>query len=258
MWDEFYVSLAEAHLQLQHRAYLMPVVAEWWRQQGWDVPPILHAGYAGIFARQLATYRYEDALFAHMCEQGHLTPLWCPYSGDRFSTHSSLKKSYVQPVYCSGLGRSGGPKTQKQKLVSDFQKINGMPLNQIVTDEGQSLVEFHLELHQRMTGGGSVQDLTTTLQQIGGAKEYYRFDMSVYLAHGVLFEDFHGGESGNKLDRFTTDVFEPAFHEITKRFGVKPLIVRMPWCPEMGYYPADASWRTHGVMDRVLASLSAQ
>lgn len=258
MSNEFYVTLREAHAELQRRAHMMPVIEAWWQEQGWEVPAIAHAGSAGIFARQLATFRYEDAIFAYMCRIAGLTPVWMPYALDWFSTNSSLKMCYVLQFLCSGVGRAGGAKLCKKKLVRDIQALVGKRLIDIVVDDGRNLRDLHMELHQKMTGGGCVQDVSHTLQQIGGVHEYYRFDMSLYLAHGVLFEDFHGGESGAKLNSFTTGIFEPAFHEITEQFGMKPLIVRMPWCPAMAYYPADEQWQEHGVMDEILAVLETE
>jgi hypothetical protein len=65
----------------------------------------------------------------------------------------------------------------------------------------------------------------------------YDLFLLLFVAHMVLFEDYHGGESGDELDGFTSKVFEPAFERVYKCFDVKPLIVPVAWKPEFAYYP---------------------
>ena len=256
MSDEYYVPLQEAFEMLRSRAHLVPIVEEWWWDQGWTVSNFPHAGGAGCLARQLATFRYEDALFQEMNRIAGLVPVWCPYQADKFSGASSLKKSYIRPLFCSGRGRNGGLKIDKPRLIrGELQNFEGVRLENIKLDSGTSLVDFHRSHLQTMVPGAVVHDVSDTLVKIGRPQQYYRFDMSLYVSHVVLFEDYHGGESGNKLDSFTTGIFEPAFHEIKAIFGVKPLIVRLPWCQGMGYYPADSNWREHSILDKVLEQL---
>lgn len=246
--DDWYISLEEARDVLHERKALIPQVEAWWKEEGWKIPHIIHTGDAGFFARQLASFRYEDLVFQQMCHKAGLTPVWLPYEADRFSDQSSLKRSYVRPLFCTGRGKNGGLQTRKRRLVPDMQAILGKRLNEIIIHDGTSLVDFHRQLHSRHSGG-AVQEVSGILTQIGNPRAYYRFDMSLYIAHGILFEDFHGGESGQKLNRFTTQIFEPAFQEVARIFGVKPLIVQMPWCKELGYYPENSSSEALSVVD---------
>ena len=64
------------------------------------------------------------------------------------------------------------------------------------------------------------------LKQFGNAKDYYFAEMSVYVAHGVLFKDFHsrGKMSSKGSGNFTYKIVEPAFYKTLDVFGVKPVI----------------------------------
>jgi hypothetical protein len=104
---------------------------------------------------------------------------------------------------------------------------------------------------------GSIRvDMSEWLQRLGKAKNYYQAYLALFVAHNVLFEDYHGGEStGNgQLGGFTADVFEPAWHAVRDRFGVAPMITPLPWFPELAYYPANGEWMNHGIIPDELLS----
>lgn len=61
------------------------------------------------------------------------------------------------------------------------------------------------------------------------APEYYGAYLAVFGGLNCLLEDFHGGESGNALKKFTENVFEPAFDRVERILGFKPLIYKLPW-----------------------------
>ncbi|MBI4252577.1 hypothetical protein HY623_00125 [Candidatus Uhrbacteria bacterium] len=208
----------------------------------------------GVLSRHVATFRYEDGLFALMAKEAGLLPMWLEYVGDKYVDVSSYKRSLLRPTLCSGRGRNGGLKLRKETLVENEQFWRGKPFQNIVTDHGGQLVAWHHTLQNEMLEGLLVEkpvrtDCTGWLGRIAStAHGYYEAYMSVFVAHGVLFEDYHGGESGNALDNFTGRVFEPAWKRLHERFGVRPLIVRLPWWESLGYYPGDREWRSHGVI----------
>lgn len=236
---------------LQVREKIKPLVEEWWQENGWGMTSLPQIPNAAVLARQLATFRYEDAVFASMSEEVGLVPVWFSYTGDKFSTESKLKRSYLHPVYCDGCGRNKGLKLRTERLVADMNRYSGRTLDQISTLHGVSLVEYHHEHLQQMYPDALTCDNTQWLKKIGtganAAKKYYCAYLSLFLAHAVLFEDYHGGESGTALDNFTSEVFEPAYAEVAKLFGVSPLIVKLPWWNELQYYPANSNWKDHGV-----------
>lgn len=66
------------------------------------------------------------------------------------------------------------------------------------------------------------------------ASEYYKFYLTFFAAHGVLFENFTYQEDEA---RFTEEIFLPAFETVRQTFGVPPLIV--PAVPE------EESWNVY-------------
>lgn len=249
MDKDYYIPLALAAKVLNERKSMRSKVESWWLEQGLGLPS-LPAGDLGVLARQIASYRYEDVLFLDLARTAGLQPLWLELTSDRMSTNSNYKKSLLHPVYYHRRGRNGGMVTTKQKL-TELMPWVGKRLSDVVLSDGQNLVEYHHNRFDQVFGAHSRIDNS---QWINGKRvqEYYPVFLSLFLAHCVLFEDYHGGESGDKLNSLTILVFEPTFEQLRKRFGVGPLIVKMPWVQELKLYPPDQNWREHGVIPQDL------
>jgi hypothetical protein len=245
MSDHYYIPLSEAAAALRARQPLREEVMRFWESEGATFPTeLMQLRPSAVWARQLVSWRFEDVLFADMARQARLPTFWYPYEGDRFVSLSSLKRSYVHPVIAEGIDRNGNIINRRQRLVKRPERCDRQLLSDIVTDCGQRLVDWHRRRWDQFYGIGTVVDATTHKLSWGNTLQRdYLGLMSLFIAHGVLFEDYHGGESGDALDRFTLDVFEPAFAAVTRWFGVSPLIVRMPWSPSLALYPSE-HWNT--------------
>lgn len=257
MSAEWYVSADSMPRHLEARTSLRGAVEEYWKSQGFVFPSaFMHDMPLGFVSRHLATARYEDCAFILMAERAGLTPVWSTYVRDRFVTHSPVKGSYLLPRIVSGFSRRGFPQIRKLAL-ADTQEAERerRRLNEITTREGSSVVAWHRAVLEGVYPGALVTDPSDIYMSLGGAKGYYPLLLSLAVAHGVLFEDFHGGESGEGLNRFTHEVFEPAFRVVEEIFGVPPLIVPLPWWHELGYYVAPhrvSQWREDRVILRDL------
>lgn len=257
----FYIALEEARETLRSRQRLRNEVEAWWQENGWGAPPIPEDDNLGILARQMWTGRGEDVLFYIMAQRAGLTPCFSSYLGDHFIRTSNLKLSYIQPTLFKGLGkRSGKPMTERVPLarVEVCEKHSLKELRWQVIQRGRrstntgleyphgigSLADLHAQHQDLVFGEAPLRfDITSWYRRIGPCREYYRGLLSLYIAHGVLFEDYFGGESGGMLDAFTRDIFLPAWQEVTERFGVQPMMVRLPWWTELGWYPRNrADW----------------
>ncbi len=247
MSSKYYTPLGAAAELLAQRSHLQLQVERWWESRGWGIPPFPGIKNMAVFARHVVTARYEDLVFYLLARRAGLTPVWLSYTADKMVDVSPFKRGLLNHLVCSGRGRSGGFKTKPVRL-GNVQDWKGRPLNEVRLDGGELLVDYHHRRQQEILPGAITGDVSPWLTAIGKAKDYYVAKLAVYIAHGVLFEDYHGGESGAELGGFTTTVFEPAFAEVETLFGVKPLIVAMPWRPEFAYYAADSNWREHGVI----------
>ncbi len=258
----FYVGLVEAREELLSRHHLRQEVEQWWSEErGFPFPQaFLHERPLGFVSRHLATARYEDILFIRMCEIVGITPVWSTYTGDKFIDRSPVKYSYLQPRVVEGFGKRNVPIVRRFRL-ADPKAWEGRRLDEIqVVHEKKSLVSYHEERLRSIYSVPRlitlwINDLTFVYKDCeGGAVGYYPLLLSLAIAHGVMFEDFHGGESTSvSLDSFTSRVFEPAFREVSEHFGAPPLIVPLPWWKELGYYPSPelcraVPWRTHPIL----------
>jgi hypothetical protein len=245
-----YISLETAREELIARSGLRACVEKQWANAGLEFPLSIPEGvYYAAFARQLASFRFEDAQFILMSEKAGLQPSWLPYTADRFVTRSALKRSYILPMMAERYGRNGGLVVKRARLIADVNDCSGKKLNEIRTITSCTLPAWHKDRLHSAYGSAHVFDESAyapTWSKLP-TKERYEAFLSFFVAHMVLFEDYHGGESGNELDGFTTTVFEPAFERVRERFGVSPLVVPVPWKPEFAYYPESellGSWRS--------------
>ncbi len=251
MREKYYFSAREAAAELESRRIkgLHKDVEERFKLKGWPFPN-LPSGNLGVLVRQVATVRYEDLFFMEMAKAVSLCPIWPEYTSDKFVSSSRFKKSLLHPFFCSGKGRNNGWVVTKKKL-SCVVSWDGRKLSDIrIKNNTISLVDYHHNLRDRFIPGVIRTEMSDFLDCFLGAAGYYQAYLSLFVAHGVLFEDYHGGESGCALNSFTENVFQPAWESVTKEFGMRPLITPLPWLDGMQFYPANHNWMNHGVFDK--------
>lgn len=247
-----YTSLAESRKKIQERTIFREKVEKWWKENGLWVPPFLAKNNDempfGVFARQIATFRYEDAIFLLLTEKGGLQPMWIEYTIDRFSVASPFKRSLLKRTVCAGCGREGGYRLKVEKL-GDIDSKSGSILLTIETDRGEKLVDFHHRIFDRFVGERCREDLSSWLHAAGNwAQNFYEAYFSLFVAHCVLFENYEEEENGKKSVGFYGTALS-AFNRNLERFGVEPLIVAMPtWQEKYAFYPQRSDWRNDGVL----------
>lgn len=246
MSELYYISASQAEKELQNRRALRAEVEAFWEENGIPFPEVLKQdGKFACLGRHVATFRFEDAVFTLMAQSADLEPMWLTYTGDKFVTCSNVKRSLTRPAMTQRLNRNGDPITVTNKLVPNIDQWSGKPLSMIHTRSGESLVDWHGRRLIEAVPNAVVHDMTPICRDWGGrADRYYRAYLSLFVAHAVLFEDYHGGESGDQLDGFTANVFEPNADQLEDRFGVKPMVTPLPWWPELSHYP-DGEWLTN-------------
>ena len=250
--EKFYFTAGEAATELKMRMKLRAQIEDWWNQQGWGNPDFLGMlpANAAVLARHVATARYEDIVFSQLAISVGLEPVWIEYLNDKFSDRSDFKRSLLKRCVFKGRGkRSGQIISINESLVKDMTASVGLKLNQIQTSAGGNLVERHHQQHALFFPKNPRFDISNWYAKAGPrAVNYYPALLSFFIAHAVLFEDYHGGESGAKLGDFTEKVFTPAWQNIETTFGTRPLIVPLPWRSEFSMYPEKNDWRNHGII----------
>jgi hypothetical protein len=123
---------------------------------------------------------------------------------------------------------SDGRDMVRFKTVIDFNKSTGKSIGELTASCHVPLVDFHHMLFENVTGL-AVEDVcidgTPWFKANGGvAEHYYTSLLSFFIRDAILFDNFM---LNSKEKRFTTQIVLPAFQEVTKRFGVRPLIVQL-------------------------------
>lgn len=251
-----YYTPEEAARQLQNRVGLKSCVEDWIHRNGWGerfhiFPQI---DRMAVIARHIATFRYEDAVFYTMSSKNGFKPVWLEYLDDKMVSSSPVKMSYLSPIFCSGLGRNGGYKARKKKLVPPNLWM-GKALKSIKDNNSVLLSDLHHQIQDHHMVGVNRFDMSQWLSSFDrGSRDYYTPFIALCVSHMVLFEDYHGGESDETgvLSNFTKIVFEKAYKTVFDEFGVRPLIVKLPWFSGANMYPDPEAgdWREHGVVPK--------
>lgn len=184
-----------------------------------------------LLARQIATPNFELQQFSRLVDAlpGFKKTIMTLHK-DKF-TPCNASKYHLGKIVCHDGNLPNGKKTSVQAV--DFIKYNGKKLSDVETIWGQPLADFHNELLQMGISG----NVTNTIAQLEcsnwvskmgkTAKEYYSKFLLLFLQNGILFENFLLKEKGETA--FTQEVFLPAFMNVMKETGMKPLIV--PFLP---------------------------
>lgn len=236
--EDIYCSVLEVRKVFENRRHLRKKIEAWWKSQGWHIPlDFFQTDPIAGFGRAVATRRYEDILFSLSASRLGFRPVWMEYTESTLSTHSPFKRSLLQPVFYVKHGKNNGMVVETRKL-APLQNNRTKRLSEIMLDNGDSLIEYHHRLHHLFGFEESaIIDLSEFYGQFGSAAQYYMPYLSLFLAHAVLFEDYHGGEeAGADLDQFTESIFMPAFRELQNIFGISPIVVQMPWHENLKYY----------------------
>ncbi|MFT6361119.1 MAG: hypothetical protein ACJAV6_000523 [Candidatus Paceibacteria bacterium] len=232
----FYSTDQEVLSQLDNCDHLKKSVENYWNDKGHPLPDFLINSKIprAISTRHVATARNEDMRFIAKANKLGLQPTWAEYLSDMFVTVSRVKTSLVYPKDKDG---------KRVKLVPNAGLFEKKRMSEIRLASGQLMIDLHhaeWEKLRKFNANIERHDMSQWLQNFGTATDYYVADISLFLAHGVLFKDYHGpsgfsqSTSGSYL---TSQVFEPAFRKVVEIFGAKPLIHQFSYKEHDEYSP---------------------
>jgi hypothetical protein len=192
-----------------------------------DVPEILKDQRNMILFRHIATPNHEVRRFLIAADGLEvLNPVIFEYVADKFNNRNDWKYSLGNIFLSKGLNKKHEQIIECKNII-DFNESNNKPIHSIKTKWGQSLVDFH---HEIFTNDfphlkNNISDLSAWLHGFGEhAKDYYKPFLTLFLKHGILFENFM--LCGKELS-FTKEIILPALMEIIEETGVRPLIVNL-------------------------------
>lgn len=195
---------------------------------GGDIPETLKKQPKAVLFRQLATPNYEVRRFVSIALLTEvLKPLLWEYYEDKFTSNNEWKHSLGKLKFYKGMGGNNTTRFECMNVV-EFNKSVGKKISEVRTFNDESLINFHHRLFDETFSSFQDRDYfdaSSWFKKHGEtAKNYYLPFLGLFLQNAVLFENFI---LDYKELEFTKEVFLPAFLEIYKRFGIKPLIVAL-------------------------------
>lgn len=190
------------------------------------IPEPLKDGFGAVIFRQLVTGNYEIRRFVSIVDSMDLKPVFWEYYADKFTSNNEWKHSLGKLFFYLGRGKKGGAKIECLKII-DFNRFNGQAICDVKTLWGESLIDFHHRFtRERFRDiSSSFFDASCWFAENGkSADKYYQTFLELFVKHGILFENFLLDE---KELSFTKEVFLPAFIEVWRKTGHKPLIVSL-------------------------------
>ncbi len=159
--------------------------------------------------------------------------VFCDYTSDKFTTYNRDKVGLLK---LRTIPTSKGER--KIFRVANPTQWDGKVIRDIKTQSGENLVDFHHKLLGQYLPAASIVDLSRFYKEKGPrAERYYPSLLSLFVWHGILFEDYHTYIEG--LFPFVRRVIMPAYALVTAQFGMSPIIVRHPWKKGLDCYPQD-------------------
>ncbi|MFA5986082.1 MAG: hypothetical protein WC819_01885 [Parcubacteria group bacterium] len=221
----FYTTIEDAKVEIQRR-WKDDALKERVREYlSGEIPePFQHEPRA-VLSRNIISPDFELRHFVKMAQELHLAPLGLEGVHDIFVTNNEDKMLLVKPRFFKGYDKNHDVISQN-KLIVDLAQAQGKRFDEIVTLWGEKLVDFHHRIAQKYVPQVEIFDdfewfaenhMKTSIDQ------YYKKFLALFVAHGVLFENFTDVVAGE--EEFTREIFNPAFDEIVDTFGVSPLII---------------------------------
>jgi hypothetical protein len=220
--DLVYTPLLEAREELRKRREDRGLTGRISEFLNGDIPAPLLEGPKALLFRQLCTPNYELRRFMDIAQEQHIEPLLFEYHEDKFTSRNPLKHALGKMRFSQD-----GPRSNvRTKTVIEFNKYEGRRIAEVRTVWNQDLIDFHHTLVGVAFKDSHLSffDASQWFQR-GGVKasHYYLRYVALFVQHAILFENFVLADDAEFS--FVESIFLPAFIEINRVFGYKPLIV---------------------------------
>lgn len=179
-----------------------------------------------VFFRQVATPLHETLRVIEIAKELDLDICIVEKSSDKFIGPQNLfKRSLAKLPVFSGIDRNGNDIFHWRTIV-EINKFAGHPLSEVRTIHDESLIDFHHDFLNKITGVGVDNTIDISewcLNYPQGVSEYYEAFFTLFVKYSVLAEVFLEGkyDAGD----FTKRIVNPAFVNVTRKHKFKPLIV---------------------------------
>lgn len=189
-----------------------------------EVPAPFQKGTRSVLYRDIISPNKEFSRFLEQSKHIGFSPLGYEYYHDKFCTTNKEKLCLAKMPFYKGKNKNGEVLYWYRNIV-DINKFNGKRFDEIETLWGEPFIDFHHRLLNSHSEDIELFDGTSWYSKIGiNPKDYYKYDLALFICHGILFENF---VTANTEAEFCRKVVYPAYTTVIDYFGVKPLIVEL-------------------------------
>lgn len=191
---------------------------------GGNIPECVRGeGVHAVLFRHIFSPNYELLRFLDHVNTLRATPVLFEHPNDKFIALNKDKYTLARVYFYLNTTKQDGINTRSLKLI-DFDAAEGLPLSQVKTLSGNSLVDFHHHLLQlyHPEAMSHIYDATEWLHHMGSrAEKYYMNFFALFITNAVLFDNFR---TKDHEAVFTKNVVIPALNEVYKSVGTYPII----------------------------------
>lgn len=219
----FFTPLEEAVAEIHKRRGDEELVKKVYAYLNGDIPehftkeqPILY------LSRHIATPNYEALRFIELCKPYNLPLVIGQDKKGKFVSHNELKKALGKMPVTKGISRRQDEIIENFTIV-DFSQAQGVSFQELQTRNGGNFVEFHNNLFQYIYPNEiEIVDESAWVDRNhrDDLEKQYKKLFALLCVYGVMFESYPESETS-----LVQSALAPAFAEIEKVIGVKPLIV---------------------------------
>lgn len=224
-WGSFYTIPEEAGIEAKKRFANKELKEEIEKFLSYDLPEPLKVGPKACLGRNVFTPNREFFLFLHEAQKTGLDIFLGEYTEDVFITESPDKYYLGKLFLYNKKGKNGGDRLSVARII-DLNNADRKRISEIRTTWGEPLVDFHRRIFHKTVPDNLVSkcyDMSPWFSRHGGsAKNYYVACLSLFVAHGVFFENYLLELDGEK--RFFYEVVIPSIEKVKEYFGYEPII----------------------------------
>lgn len=227
----FYTRLSQAFKELKSRSKDKALVDKIRKNMGSAYPDWLPDKPCLFFSRNIITPNIETLYFLDIARDSGFEVIFFEYH-DKFVSRN--KSKYYLGNICTNF-----PEQRKKKIIVDFQKYEGKTINNVQTNTGSSLLDYHHDLSRKIIkdfDSYKIIDITKWFNDTRNVNAYYFNYFSLFITNGILFENFLLDDEEEKV--FLEKKFIPSVKKIKEVYGINPLIY--PLLPFESQ--ADNSW----------------
>lgn len=219
---DFYTPLEEAVVEIKKRREDKELIQKVYDYLQGDIPEHFNRKQPILYlARHIATPNYEALRFVELSKPFKLPMVIGQDRKGKFVSHNELKRSLGKLPVTKGMS-SRQDEIVENLTVVNFTLAQGKAFNEIKTIHGKDLTEFHNSFFKHIYPNEvKIVDESEWIDRNhrDNLKEQYKKMLALTILHGIMFESFPENEN-----EIVQSAVGPAFEEIFKTFGLKPLI----------------------------------